>query len=111
MVRKLEEKRIFVVLPNDLPKVFDCVSHEFLLVKLDEYGFDQKSVTFFSTCLKNRRERTKVVSQFNDLVRIAYGIFQFERNIEYRNSKKSIFKFKLKLNIKKVISNLNFKKF
>ena len=57
-----EGKGIFVALQNDLPKVSNWVSHEFLLAELDQYGLDQKSVTFFSTCLRNRRQWTKVVS-------------------------------------------------
>ena len=57
-----EGKRVFLALPNDLPKVSNWVSHEFLLAELDQHGLDQKSVTFFSTCLRNRRQWTKVVS-------------------------------------------------
>ena len=35
-----EEKAMFITIPSSLHKAFDFISNEFLLAKLDEYGFD-----------------------------------------------------------------------
>ena len=35
----VDNKKFFGALLTDLPKAFDCLSHEFLLVKLHAYGF------------------------------------------------------------------------
>lgn len=78
MIRKLkkirEEKKVFVTNPNSLPKAFDCFSREPLLAKLDEYGFNKKYLTFISTWLKNRSQRKKVWSHFNDPVDIVFAV-------------------------------------
>ena len=35
-----EYKAMFTTIPGSLHKAFDSISNEFLLAKLDEYGFD-----------------------------------------------------------------------
>lgn len=64
---------MLVTSPNSLPKAFACFSREPLLAKLDEYGFDKKYLTFISTWLKNRSQRKKVCSHFNDPVDIVFA--------------------------------------
>ena len=31
----------------DTPKAFNCIQHEFLISKMDAYGFSEKALTFF----------------------------------------------------------------
>ena len=35
-----DNKGVFAAVLTDLSKAFDCISHEFLIAKLNAYGFD-----------------------------------------------------------------------
>ena len=50
---------------TDLSKAFDCIDHELLIAKLNAYGFDNSSLTFISTYLYKRKQRTKINSSFS----------------------------------------------
>ena len=60
--------------------------------------------------LNDRSQRTKIGSYFNDSTDILSGVPQFKTNIKYKNSKKSIFKFKLKSNFKNISNLKKFRK-
>ena len=41
---------------TDLSKTFDSMSHEFLITKLNAYGFDETSLKVIISNLKNRSQ-------------------------------------------------------
>ena len=46
----------------DLSKAFDCLSHEFLIAKLDAYGFDKNALKLVNSYLSNRKQRVKITN-------------------------------------------------
>ena len=67
---------VLAAVMTDLSKTFDCISHEILLAKLREYGFDESSLKVLISYLKNRIQSTKVGSSFSELLNIIYGVPQ-----------------------------------
>ena len=66
----------FGALMTDLSKVFDCLSHELLIAKLDAYGFDNKSLKLIYNYLSNRKQRVKINESFSSWEEFLYGIPQ-----------------------------------
>ena len=61
---------------TDISKVFDCISHNQLLVKLNAYGLDQNSLNVIYNYLFGRSQKTKVDSSFSHLLDILHGVPQ-----------------------------------
>ena len=55
-----DKDSFFGALLTDLSKVFDCFSHEFLIVELAAYGFSQSALKLMYTYLFDRKQRSKV---------------------------------------------------
>ena len=76
-LRKIrDEMGVFAAVLTDLAKAFDCIPHQLLIAKLSAYGFDIKSIYFISVCLKNRKQKTKIGSTFNECLAILFGVPQ-----------------------------------
>ena len=59
-VTAIENKKLFSALLTDLSKAFDCLSHDFVIAKLNAYGFNMKSLRLIQSYLANRKQRTKI---------------------------------------------------
>ena len=44
----------------DLSKVFDILNHDFLIAKLEAYGFSENSLNYIHSYLRYRLQRTNV---------------------------------------------------
>ena len=74
MLLARDKKEIFSPILADLPKAFDCISHDLLIAKLENYGFDQNALNIIYNDLSGRSQKTKVGSSFSDLLDILYGV-------------------------------------
>ena len=80
VVEKMEKNRdnkgVFAAVLSDLSKTFDCIPHGLLIAKLNAFGFDKKSMSFISAYLYNRKQKTKVGSEFSDFLNTLFGVPQ-----------------------------------
>ena len=72
----LDNKKTFGALLTDLSKTFDCLSHELLLAKLHAYGFSIPALRLVYSCLKNRKQRTKINPAYSSWEEILFGVPQ-----------------------------------
>ena len=71
-LRKIQNnKEDFVAVFTDLSKAFDCISDKLLIAKLNEYGFDIKSLDFVLSYFIYWKQNTKI-----DLLSILLGVLQ-----------------------------------
>ena len=61
---------------TDLLKAFNCIDHELLISKLNDYGFDNLNFTFIFSYLSERKQRTKINSSFSSWTKILFGLPQ-----------------------------------
>ena len=71
-----DNKGDFAAVLTDLSKAFDCIPHGLLIAKLNVFGFNKKSLSFISVYVYNRKEKTKVGSEFCDFLNILFGVPQ-----------------------------------
>ena len=64
------------LLLTDLSKAFDCILHDLLIAKLHAYGFSIESLRLINNYLSNRKQRTKIDSQFSSWEDIIFGVPQ-----------------------------------
>ena len=74
--KSLDSQETCAALLIDLSKVFDCLNHDPLIAKLDAYGFDDSSLTFVSSYLKGRNQRTKVANSYSSWAEIVSRVHQ-----------------------------------
>ena len=60
----------------DLSKVFDCLSHDLLIAKLEAYGLYVGGLNFLLDYLRLRKHRTKVGSSYSKWSEVCRGIQQ-----------------------------------
>ena len=67
LIRLLEEWRLYLdnnyfvgAVMTDLSKAFDYVPHDLLIAKLEAYGFDNSTIRYVYSYLKNRKQCFKI---------------------------------------------------
>ena len=60
----------------DLLKVFDCIPHVLLIIKLYAYGFSVETTLFFYSYLKRRGQRVKIDTILSSLQVLISGVLQ-----------------------------------
>ena len=58
--KHLDNNQVVGAILMDLSKAFDCISHELLIAKLSAYGFDKKTLKFFLSYLKGRKQAVNI---------------------------------------------------
>ena len=76
MLLPRHKKEVCGAILTDLSRVFDCISHDLLIAKLDAHGFDQNLRNIIHNYLFGRSPKTKVGSSFSDLLNILYSVPQ-----------------------------------
>ena len=71
-----DNKGVFVGVLTDLSDAFDCIPHGLLIAKLNAFSFNKKPLSFISVYLYNRKQKTKVGSEFSDFLNILFGVPQ-----------------------------------
>ena len=61
---------------TDLSKAFDCIKHDLMIAKLAAYGFASNSLSFVSSYLNERKQRTKIHNSYSPYAHIACGVPQ-----------------------------------
>ena len=74
--KALDKKHIAGALLTDLSKAFDCMNHDLLIAKLDDYGIQKSALKLILSYLSNRKQRTKVNNSFSQWSDIKSGVPQ-----------------------------------
>ena len=74
--RNLDQGGICGALFADLRKAFDCLVHDFLLAKLEAYGFTYESLKLINSYLTDRKHRTQVNSSYSSFLGLLIGVLQ-----------------------------------
>ena len=69
-----DKGKSFGTLLTDLPKAFDCLSHDLLLAKLHAYGFSLFALKLIHSYLKNRKDTTKIDSTHGSWKEILFEV-------------------------------------
>ena len=72
----VDNKKSLGALLTDLSKAFDCLPHDLLIAKLNAYGFSLPALRLVLSYLSNRKERTKINSEFSSWEEILFGVPQ-----------------------------------
>ena len=74
--RNLDQGGICGTLFTDLSKAFDCLVHDFLIAKLEAYGFTYESLKLINSYLTDRKHRTKINSSYSSFLDLLIGVPQ-----------------------------------
>ena len=74
--RNLDQGSISGALFTDLSKAFDCLVHDFLIAKLEAYGFTYESLKLINSYLTDRKHRTKINSSYSSFLDLLIGVPQ-----------------------------------
>ena len=69
----VDNKKTFGALLTNLPKAFDCLSHDLLIAKLNAYGFSLPALRLVQSYLTKRKQKTKLNSEFRSWEETVWG--------------------------------------
>ena len=69
----LEKGGTFGAFLTDLPKAFDCMTHDLLMVKLHALNFDMNPINWIFDYLTGRKQRVKINSSFSSYLDIFHS--------------------------------------
>ena len=72
----MDKGKSCAALLTDLSKAFDCIVHNFLIIKLEAYGFSYETLKVMYNYLTDRKYRTKVNDSFSDFIDLSLGVPQ-----------------------------------
>ena len=72
----MDKGKSCVALLTDLSKAFDCTVHDFLITKLEAYGFSYEALKIIYNYLTDRKHRTKANDSFSDFIDLLLGVPQ-----------------------------------
>ena len=72
--RNLDQGGICGTLFTDLSKAFDCLVHNFLIAKLEAYGFTYEPLKLINSYLTHRKHRTKINSSYCSFFDLLIGV-------------------------------------
>lgn len=72
----VDKRKSFGAVLTDLSKVFDCLPHELLLVKVYAYRFSLSCLWLVYSYLSNRKQRTKTNENYGSWEKILFGVTQ-----------------------------------
>ena len=76
MESAVDNKKVFGALLMDLSKAFGCLSHDLLIAKLNVYGFSMAAIRLIQNYLSNRKQRTKINTEYSSWEEILFGVRQ-----------------------------------
>ena len=74
--KNMDKGKSCAALLTDLSKAFDCIVHDFLIAKLEAYGFSYETLKVIYNYLTDRKHRAKVNNSFSDFVDLLLGVPQ-----------------------------------
>ena len=78
-VRKMDEVyrgKVFGAVLADLSKALNCLNHDFLIAKLNAYGFSLPALRLIHDYLSNRKQRARISNSYSTWMEIAFGVPQ-----------------------------------
>ena len=72
----LDQGGICAVLFTDLSQAFDCLVYDFLVARLEVYGFTYKSLKLINSYLTDRKRRTNINSSYSSFLDLLIGVPQ-----------------------------------
>ena len=69
-----DNKEVFAAVIIDFSKAFECIPHGLLIAKSNAFGFNKKSLSFISSFLHNREQKTKLGSEVSDFLNILFVV-------------------------------------
>ena len=75
-MRSIARGKVFGALLTDLSKACDCLNHDFLIAKLNAYGFSLPALRLIHDYLSNRKQRTRINNSYSTWMEIVFGVTQ-----------------------------------
>ena len=76
MEKSVDMGKIFIALLTDLSKVFDCLPHGLITVKLNVYGFSFSAARLIQSYLSYRKPRPKINNAYISWEELLFGVPQ-----------------------------------